>query len=332
MYRVVLPALLATLSQVALPTAGWSQIADHLKCFNVSDRRGQANVRYTLDLQPGVAAFGVERGCSVQSAARSLCIAVSKSDVSPPPFPTSAGPPAQAFVCYRMRCPRAVNLTLPSSDQLGGAGLLLVKERASQRQLCVPAISAPTTTTTIPPTCDASFPQCSGSCAGGGVCGPDISSGACICISPSSPCGDTSPVCNGTCPTGEQCVGFGTDPLFRGCGCIPVGATPCGSPGVPVCGGICPADQECNVTFGLPIFGGGPFCSCTRPGPCGQNGGGECPNGFGCGIIPPGPASCFPLACTGADPFPTCGGGCGDGGECLPLSVGTFDGCSCMVP
>jgi hypothetical protein len=333
MHRFQLPTLLAVaLSGVVTTTPARSQVADHLKCFNVSDQRAQTNLRYTLDLTPGVAGLSVEHGCTVQSTARTLCVGVAKSDVSPVPFPTSPGLPAQALVCYRMRCPRDVNITFPLADQLGGSGPVLVKERTRKRDLCVPANPSPTTTTTIPPSCGSSFPECGGSCPDGGVCGPDLSVGSCVCISPNSPCGDTSPVCNGMCPTGEHCAGFGNDPIFRSCGCIPDGATPCGSPGVPVCGGSCPADLECNPAFQLPIFGGGQVCACTTGAPCGQGGGGECPNGFGCGVIPPGPASCFPLVCTGDDPFPTCGGGCGDGGECLPITIGTFDGCSCMVP
>jgi hypothetical protein len=177
--------------------------------------------------------------------------------------------------------------------------------------------------------CDASgFPECGGTCPGDGVCLPGF--GTCHCVSPTGPCGDTSPLCSGACPAGETCVA--TDGgLLPSCGCLPVGATPCGTPGVPVCGGECPAGLVCHVVFTGSGFGSEPVCACTLPGPC-HTGGGACGPGTGCAATPW--LACFPILCGGEEPYPVCGGPCFDGGECSPVSVaaGSVTLCICAPP
>jgi hypothetical protein len=182
----------------------------------------------------------------------------------------------------------------------------------------------------VPPACDAApSGSCGvGTCPGDGVCTPTFA--GCQCISPSSPCGETAPVCSGTCPVGEECLSFGQVP-FNACGCIPVGSTPCGSPGPPTCGGACPTGTACEPIIQLPPFGGGLGCGCAGPGDCGS-GGVACPNGFACALMPPTP-SCTPISCEGT--YPTCGGTCGSGGECQPLKVESSPDltiCVCAVP
>jgi hypothetical protein len=145
-----------------------------------------------------------------------------------------------------------------------------------------------------PPTgsCEASpFPDCSGTCSGDGACAGGL--GSCFCISPSSPCGDTSPMCSGTCPDGEECVAYAANPL-PACQCLPPGVTPCGDPGPPTCGGACPASDVCATIFTSPVFGGQPACACGQAAPCGPNGI-QCPPGYGCALIPPGNYLCAPL-------------------------------------
>ena len=182
----------------------------------------------------------------------------------------------------------------------------------------------------IPSGCQLSpFPTCGGPCPGDGVCTAGL--GSCTCISPSSPCGGTAPVCNGTCPVGEACDAVG--PGFPSCVCLPIGATPCGSPGAPICGGECPSGSVCRPAAALPIFGGTIGCSCVPPGNCGA-GGGECANGFVCAHFPlSGTLTCVPISCGGT--YPTCGGGpCGDGGTCDAIKItGTpITFCACAVP
>ena len=176
----------------------------------------------------------------------------------------------------------------------------------------------------VPPACDVS-PSCGGTCSGDGVCTPTLS--GCQCISPSSPCGETAPTCSGTCPSGEECASIGPGP-FPGCGCIPTGSTPCGSPGPPVCGGACPTGTTCGSILLPPSQGAALGCGCAA-GDCGA-GGIDCPNGFVCALMPPNP-SCIPLACGGT--YPTCGGACGSGGECQAIKTDTgLMTCVCAVP
>jgi len=147
---VSLVSVLFLLSASARATTASPGASDHLKCFRVQDLRGQTNIHYTLDLTPAPGGlFTLESGCRVQSAARNLCIPVSKTIVS-----SSGGaravvaPGAQTYVCYNMRCPRETNVTVDLSDQLGGSGTLLVQQHSGKRQLCVPSVGAPSTTST----------------------------------------------------------------------------------------------------------------------------------------------------------------------------------------
>ncbi len=127
------------------------------------------------------------------------------------------------------------------------------------------------------PTCDMGpAPTCGGYCGGDAVC--TAAGSTCKCVSPSAPCGDTYPTCNGVCPVGEECVA-GTDWQY-GCGCIAVGASPCGGETAPMCsGGSCVIDQQCESIGG--------FCRCFPDGIC------NCPSGYSCEIHPPA-FSCVP--------------------------------------
>jgi hypothetical protein len=169
--------------------------------------------------------------------------------------------------------------------------------------------------------------DCVGGCSGAGVCAlTDPFSSTCSCVDPSSACDGTAPVCNGTCAAGEFCASYGGG-VSTGCGCIPDGEPVCG--GVPgICGGSCPSGQECATAFDLPVFGGGPFCTCGGTGDCGS-GGLNCPPGFGCGGVSGGGPFCVPIECPGSTGFPTCGGNCGTGAICTPVDVLGFQTCVC---
>ena len=184
---------------------------------------------------------------------------------------------------------------------------------------------------TCPASCDVSpFPACGGPCPGDGVC--TIGYGICRCVSPTSPCGETSPVCNGTCAAGEQCAAVGPGPL-PGCVCLPDGATPCGSPGAPVCGGACPSGDVCRPFYMLPSLGGALGCGCAPPGECGQ-GGLDCRNGFACALIPPLNYICAPIGCGDSPAYPTCSGTCVAGAACQPIRLAdySFTQCVCAIP
>lgn len=180
----------------------------------------------------------------------------------------------------------------------------------------------------LPCTADATTFTCIGGCGGAGVCAlTDPLSLACSCVDPGDPCGGTSPVCNGTCPAGEFCATFGGG-VSIGCGCIEDGQPVCG--GIPgVCGGACPSGLACATVFGLPVFGGGPFCTCGGTGACGGGGGITCPPGFGCGGIPGGSRFCIPIDCPGSTGFPSCGGNCGVGATCTSVDLFGFQSCIC---
>ena len=170
--------------------------------------------------------------------------------------------------------------------------------------------------------------SCGGTCPGDAACAGDPF-GSCTCVSPHQPCGDTAPACNGECPVGEECANTGGTP-YTGCGCLPVGSTPCG--GVyPSCGdGDCPTGTSCVLdTFtccgGVQISN----CACSSgppPLPCG----GACPAGWTCvGPAPGFPEMCLPPFCSGGSGAPVCDGTCSQAGtECR--SMGGL--CFCLTP
>jgi hypothetical protein len=153
-----------------------------------------------------------------------------------------------------------------------------------------------TTPSTLPPCGSAEWWQCNGICPGESVCAPDSGGGFCRCVSPSSPCVDTHPVCNGVCPAGEECgVLSNPNPYTASCGCVPAGTTPCGGSGFPTCGGTCTPGLECHP-FARPA---GTSCACAPPGPCVDEEGGYCGIGIECPgdlICAKGPhvCGCFP--------------------------------------
>jgi len=161
---------------------------------------------------------------------------------------------------------------------------------------------------------------CTGLCSGDARCGGDYYVNGCACVSPNQPCGDTAPVCNGQCPTGEECANIGGVPS-PSCGCLPVGSTGCGAV-YPECGeGDCPAGTTClGTTFtccgGVTIDG----CACLTgppPPPCG----GTCPPGWQCVQFPGQGPMCIPPFCTGGSGAPVCDGTCSEPGTtCQELS------------
>jgi len=297
--RCLAAALGALLAAAGVRVAG-AQTLDHLKCFRVKDERASSNVRYEFDLTPlPTSPFAVERRCTAKAKARSICIPVAKTSVSPAPFPAPVGAPASVTVCYTARCPRETDLTFDVVDQIGGSGPLLVKSRTQRRDVCVPAVSGTgsTTTTTVASTC------------GNGV------------VDPGELCemGDPCPAavgyecfqCHGCCaPHSATCafdVGGPEIPCCDGSPCIILG------PHVGVCGipppHMCTQPSDCNAVVPTDCVDG--VC-------CSAGGGNPCNAELPC---------CPPLTCSGGiDPGLCClphGQACTSGGECCSHSCST---------
>jgi hypothetical protein len=123
-------------------------------------------------------------------------------------------------------------------------------------------------------------------------------------------------------------------PYGTSCVCTPAGVTPCGAVNPEMCDngvGACPPDETCQffrVDPGLYV------CACFDPNqPCG-NGPGVCPPDTICDGVAGGNGqyACIPTFCGGT--FPTCGGTCGDGRNCVPaaLAEGGGEFCICAAP
>src|SRR5437016_12750764 len=100
-----LPAALVAALALA-GSAGAQPVADHLKCYQVRDPRPKAS--YTADLQ----GLAPEPGCTIKVPGKLLCVETTKTNVQPPPAGGAPGNPAGRFVCYNVKCPRAVPPTV----------------------------------------------------------------------------------------------------------------------------------------------------------------------------------------------------------------------------
>jgi len=131
------PALIAAL---ACPIVASAQPApDHLKCYKVKD--SQPKAAYTADLE----GLTVEPGCLIKVPGNLLCVETTKSTVPPPPpGGGDASVPAGRFLCYKVKCPKAVLAPVQWQDQFG-ARVLTPKVA---KMLCAPEIVPATTTTT----------------------------------------------------------------------------------------------------------------------------------------------------------------------------------------
>lgn len=165
---------------------------------------------------------------------------------------------------------------------------------------------------------------CGGRCAGDGVCGGNVMTG-CLCVSPSQPCGDSAPVCNGECPAGEECATTTGGP-YPGCGCLPIGSMACGEVSGSCGDGDCPAGTSC-YGFSLSVVH---YCACASeppPPPCG----GECPDGWTCvGPVPGFPETCVPPFCNGGSGAPVCDGSCAGGNPYDTCTTLGSSACICV--
>jgi hypothetical protein len=126
--------------------------------------------------------------------------------------------------------------------------------------------------------------ECTGECPPGEQCVVDDPfTPTCHCVGPASPCGDTAPMCNGTCPDGSTCT-LTSSGTFPTCGCLAPGA--CGDFSTyPTCGGSCDGGMSCypySAQTGQFLSSAG--CTCATPGPCSCGGGFACPPGQICRI------------------------------------------------
>ena len=115
-----------------------AQVPDHLKCFKVKDQLRLVN--YTADLSGLVP----QAGCKIRVPAALFCVPSTKTNVSPTPPNDLQGPPANAFACYWVKCPRAALPGVILEDQFGTRdGTPLVAS-----MLCAPLMptGAPTNT------------------------------------------------------------------------------------------------------------------------------------------------------------------------------------------
>jgi hypothetical protein len=126
--------------------------------------------------------------------------------------------------------------------------------------------------------------ECMGDCPPGEECVvADPITPTCHCVGPASPCGDTAPMCNGSCPEGSICT-LTSSGTFAACGCLAPGACEDFST-YPTCGGACAGGASCypySAQTGAFLSSAG--CTCAAPAPCSCSGGFACPPGQICRI------------------------------------------------
>lgn len=111
-----------------------AQVSDHLKCYRIRDSiSNQPHTLYNADLMGLVA----QPSCRIKTRGKMLCVATTKTGVTPAPPGGGPSSPAAAgkFVCYRARCPRQALPNQALSDQFGARSVSL----RTTALLCAPA-------------------------------------------------------------------------------------------------------------------------------------------------------------------------------------------------
>lgn len=110
-----------------------AQVPDHLECYKIKDSAPRTT--YTADL----AGLAAEPGCQVKVPAKLLCVATTKSNVSPtPPGALGDGSPVGRYLCYKVKCPKGAPDALTVGDQFGSRSVQPVIPKV----LCAPELSA----------------------------------------------------------------------------------------------------------------------------------------------------------------------------------------------
>jgi putative metal-binding protein len=227
-------ALATTLLLISAATAAAQ--ADHLQCFKIKDT--VPKVKYTANLTPTDTNFPVANGCIVKVPAKLLCIDVQKAVVVGTPPGAGPGAPAQKYLCYKTKCPKAPQ-PATVQDQFGTHAVTV----KTTSLLCAPE-PLPTTTTTTTSSTTTTTPPCVPS-------GPEV-------------CNGIDDDCNGMVDDGlgQSTCGVGAcQNTVQNC----IGGVPqmC-QPGMPapneICGNM--IDDDCN---GLVDEGG---CVCFSAGQC----------------------------------------------------------------
>jgi hypothetical protein len=213
---------------------------DHLACYKVKDTIARTvfdNV--TLLSNNGLPTLNE---CTIKMPAKYCCDSVEKIGVPAQPGGlTEPGTETPGFCCYKVKCPKGLDITGTWFDQFGGR--TVTARRGSPSLVCAPI-----------DTCTG-FGACSTKqCGAGRVCG-DRGFGFCACLDQEctvpTPCGDAAaPTCDGACPAGLHCNAIDGG----GCACHDV-ATACNG-GTATC-----SEGEC----GPPLLGGDPG-TCTDSG------------------------------------------------------------------
>jgi len=144
------PTIVATLVlSLILAAPGRAQIADHLKCYQITD---PLNLAAVVDLDSPQ--FGVEAGCKV-SKAKFFCVPTRKTVVSAmdkktkqpiTPLPVS-GPDPGNRICYNVTCPKDVIPDREVVDQFGIRSLSKLRVAI----LCTPACTQAVEPAKTPP-------------------------------------------------------------------------------------------------------------------------------------------------------------------------------------
>lgn len=240
-FRLLCVALLVAGS---VAVAGAQSVADHLKCYKVKDTAPKAS--YTADVD----GLAPQSGCLIKVPGNLLCVETTKTNVSPvPPGGADDSGPAGRFLCYKLKCPKAVLAPIQWHDQFGDRQVM----PSTPKTVCAPEIVPPSTTTStliatttttvsIATTTSTTLLNAGSPCAGSSQCASGLCSGGACCAAPctmSGVCGAVAcSIGSGACQYASvvticatpTCVG-GMETTSRNCdgngGCAPGTSTPC---------------------------------------------------------------------------------------------------------
>ena len=200
-----------------------AQIPDHLACYKVKDPLTKGTYQADVDgLVP-------TPGCTIKVPGQLFCTQTTKTNVTPePPGGGSAGP-AGRFLCYKLKCPKAVAPTVAWRDQFGDRNISATKPKI----ICAPEILPVTTTSTSSTTTTTTSSTTSTT----------------ACASPNSACGSSGQgICMYNCPTDVfVCVENGFGPQCSSDADCALTGRPICVGGEPFCGDFTQHPTGCAV-------------------------------------------------------------------------------------
>ena len=142
MKKLLILAVASAIVATAVPTSAGVLTYDHLRCFKIKDTFGSSDNRFnaTVTLTHQLSGYAVATGCAIKKIkSKEYCTPVDKSVTTDAPgqgdYPIFSSLPLSDFICYKVKCDKAVIPAFAVVDQFGPREI----SKSKSAKLCAPA-------------------------------------------------------------------------------------------------------------------------------------------------------------------------------------------------